>query len=247
MADNDTLDAALARDGDGALPVPAGRRAASVEARLRRAIESGIYARGDQLPAERQLATAFGTARGTIRRILCDLEREGLVARKVGSGTFVDYSGPANALDEDIADLISPLELIDARVAVEPHMTRLAALNANGRDLENLGEVLASLEACGADKEVFTQHDGEFHLLLARSSHNLLLVSLYQQINEVRVHAQWDAMKDKILTPAEIDTYNRQHRALYEALCRRDAGAAVAVILEHLEKARRDLLGAHSG
>jgi len=247
MANDSNQEHVETQETDAGLPLPAGRRAASVKARLRQAIESGIYGKGDQLPAERQLATAFGTARGTIRRILCELENEGLVERKVGSGTFVDYAGPDIGADGEIADLVSPLELIEARLAVEPHMTRLAALNATGRDLESLREVLDKLEACGNDKEVFTHWDSAFHLLLARSSHNPLLVSLYQRVNEVRSHAQWDAMKDKILLPEEIAAYNRQHRDLYEALCRRDVNQAVAVILDHLEKARHDLVGAHSG
>lgn len=226
------------------VPLPPGGRATSIKARLRRAIESGVYVRGDQLPAERQLATAFGTARGTIRRVLMELEEEGLVERRIGSGTYVNYAGPGHLSEAEIADLINPLELIDARFAVEPHMTRLAALNATGRDLERMSEVLARLEACGGDKEAFTHWDREFHHQIARCSHNPLLVSLYRQINEVRSHRQWDAMKDKILSPGEIAAYNRQHRALYDALCRRDVPQAVHIILEHLEKARRDLVGA---
>jgi len=47
--------------------------------------------------------------------------------------------------------------------------------------------------------------------------------SVYRQINQVRLHAQWDAMKEKILTPDVIVDYNRQHRSSYEALHERDA------------------------
>ncbi|MBK5199050.1 MAG: FadR family transcriptional regulator [Methyloceanibacter sp.] len=91
-----------------------------------------------------------------------------------------------------------------------------------------------------------TLWDGEFHLLIARASSNPLLVSVYRQINQVRLHAQWDAMKEKILTPDVIADYNRQHRNIYEALHRRDAPLAQALISEHLEKARDDLLRANS-
>ena len=38
-----------------------------------------------------------------------------------------------------------------------------------------------------------------------------------------------------------------QHRALYEALRSRQIEIAVGTITEHLEKARRDLLGADNG
>ena len=42
----------------------------AVVVRLRRAIETGIYSDGDQLPPERQLALALGTARSTVRKAL---------------------------------------------------------------------------------------------------------------------------------------------------------------------------------
>ncbi len=53
-------------------------------------------------------------------------------------------------------------------------------------------------------------------------------------------------MKEKILTPDVIVVYNRQHRNIYQALNQRDAQLAQALINEHLEKARDDLLRANS-
>jgi DNA-binding GntR family transcriptional regulator len=47
-----------------------------------------------------------------------------------------------------------------------------------------------------------------------------------------------------ILTPDAIIDYNRQHRSIYNALNERDAVAAQSLIVEHLEKARDDLLRA---
>ena len=51
-------------------------------------------------------------------------------------------------------------------------------------------------------------------------------LNVYRQINHVRLHAQWDAMKEKILTPEVIAAYNRQHRAIFNALNERDAQGA---------------------
>ncbi len=72
------------------------------------------------MPPERQLAVAFGTARSTIRKALDQLEQKGLVVRRVGSGTFVSYQGPVQDAMADVTDLISPLQLIEARIAIEP-------------------------------------------------------------------------------------------------------------------------------
>ena len=123
------------------------RSASVILARIRQAIETGVYADGDQLPAERQLAITFGTARSTIRKVLDQLADKNLVVRRVGSGTFVNYAGPIHQGMEDIADLVSPLQLIETRFAVEPYMTRLAALHATGADLDKFEDVLRRIEA----------------------------------------------------------------------------------------------------
>jgi DNA-binding FadR family transcriptional regulator len=222
-----------------------GRRVGAISAHLRRAIETGAYSQGDRLPPERQLAITFDAARSTVRRALDQLEQVGLVSRRLGSGTFVGSPG-ASGHAVDLADQISPLQLIEARLAVEPFTTRLATLNATRRDLDDMEVVLARAEASIDDKDDFSRWDGEFHLLIARASSNPLLLSVYRQINQVRLHAQWDAMKEKILTPDVIIDYNRQHRSIYGALHQRDAQLAQALISEHLEKARDDLLRANS-
>ncbi len=44
---------------------------------------------GDLLPTETELCGRFGVSRGTVRRAFDDLERDGLVSRQSGRGTFV--------------------------------------------------------------------------------------------------------------------------------------------------------------
>ena len=133
-------------ESDDVLAV-SGRSASVILARIKHAIETGVYADGDQLPAERQLAITFGTARSTIRKVLDQLAEKNLVVRRVGSGTFVNYEGPIHQGMEDIADLVSPLQLIETRFAIEPYMTRLAALHATGSDLDKFEDVLRRIDA----------------------------------------------------------------------------------------------------
>jgi DNA-binding FadR family transcriptional regulator len=219
----------------------------AISTHLRRAIETGAYVEGDQLPAERQLATDFGAARSTVRRALDQLAKAGLVSRRLGSGTYVTSTWPVSKVGADLADEISPLQLIEARFAIEPFTTRIAVLNANRRNLNDMDATLRRAEtASPTDKNSFSKWDAEFHLQIARASRNPLLLSVYRQINEVRLHAQWDAMKDQILTPAVIADYNRQHREILKAFHNRNAQLAESMVRAHLEKARNDLLRAHS-
>ena len=224
------------------LPLPNSKSAAAIATQLRRAILDGVYVDGERLPAERQLATALSSSRTTVREALRILEHGRLVSRRVGSGTFVTFRPEAG--EDDVAEVTSPLELVDVRIAVEPHMVRLATLHATQRDLDRLAEALASLEADGLGTEGFTRHDRTFHQAIADATGNPLMASLYRQINHVRGHRQWNAMKDKVLTSESMAAYNRQHRALYEALRARDADQAVGIVLRHLDAARQQLSSA---
>src|SRR5512132_3202484 len=60
-----------------------------VYATLRREIESGRWKPGDRLPSEADLVRSFDTSRITVGRAVRDLQAEGLVQRRAGSGTYV--------------------------------------------------------------------------------------------------------------------------------------------------------------
>ena len=216
------------------------RGAASIAAYLRQAILDRVYLYGERLPAERQLAAGLGSSRTTVREALRILEENGYITRRMGSGTFVSFL--PERIEDDVAEITSPIELIEVRLAVEPHMIRLAAINATARDIDRLGEALERLDASRGDAEHFTKWDRQFHQLFADATHNPLMAAVYRHINHVRGHSQWSAMKDKILSAERIESYNRQHRALYEALRTRDAEQAVRIVTRHLRDARRDLL-----
>lgn len=237
----------VAAGDDDARGTGNGRGANAITGRLRNAIETGVFADGDKLPPERDLATSFGSARSTVRKALDQLELDGMVTRKVGSGTFVTYHEAIRGVTGEISDLISPLQLIEARSAIEPYIARLAAIHATQRDLAAMERVLNELENSSDDKDKFTRLDAEFHLAIARCARNPLLLQVYEHINDVRGHALWGVMKDKILSKDQMDAYNAQHRGIFEAIKTRNAQDVSGKIRDHLEKARQDLVGAESG
>jgi DNA-binding FadR family transcriptional regulator len=213
----------------------------AIASKLRSSIIEGDYAYRERMPSERQLAEVFGAARGTIRAALQHLEEMNLITRRPGSGSFVCYRGFAD--HEDIAEMTSPLELIEVRIAIEPAMARLAVANANAQDIERLAEVLDRLEQTNADPVAFSSHDEAFHLALAECARNPLMLWLYRHINEVRGHAQWMMRRSKVLTPRKIQLYNQHHRDVFTAISRRDVDQAERSIRQHLTQAKADLLG----
>ena len=212
----------------------------NVAAQLRRRIFDGDYAYEGRLPAERSLAEEFGVSRGTIRSVLDLLEQQHLVTRQVGSGTYVTHREITN--QQEISGITSPLEMNEVRIAIEPHMVRLAIAHASARELEELRDALRQCEDCGGDPEKFARGDAAFHMALAHCSRNKLMYWLYERISEVRRHSQWRTMKSKLLTAERIDFYNSQHRALYEAISARDTSGAVQLIKDHLYGVHDDLL-----
>ena len=60
-----------------------------VYASLWKDIQSGRLKKGDRLPSEAELVRTFGASRITVGRAVRDLQREGVVERRAGSGTYV--------------------------------------------------------------------------------------------------------------------------------------------------------------
>ena len=181
--------------------LPSSSSAVSIAHELRDAIVGGRYAAGQRLPPERRLAIHYNASRATIREALRQLTDQQLVERRIGSGTFVTYR---QAVEEhEIAEETSPLQLIEVRMAIEPQIARLAVLHASNRDLERLTAALADTGQCHDDPRSYSEADEQFHLALAACTGNPLMIWLYRQINEVRLHAQWAEMRGKVLTGGE--------------------------------------------
>jgi GntR family transcriptional regulator len=63
---------------------------------LRSLISEGGYEPGDRLPPEIELANELGISRTTLRVAMGTLEREGLIVRRQGLGTFVTDRSPSS-------------------------------------------------------------------------------------------------------------------------------------------------------
>ena len=209
---------------------------------LREEIASLRYVEHDRLPAERELAARFEVARGTVRAALDRLAHVGLVEKRGKSGTYVRYSQLTET--QSVIRSTGPMQLIDARLAVEPHVTRLAALHATGNAIYELERALRKVERCRSEEEGFSAADESFHREVAACTRNEMLIWISKWINQVRGHGQWTEMKRLTLAPAVISTYNMQHRTIYEAIRGRDADAAAKAATVHLLRARDSLVDA---
>lgn len=206
---------------------------------LRNQIDAGEFEVGERLPAERHLSHQFGVARGTLREGLKELEAAGYVERRQGSGTYVVFRK-----NRDAAKLISslrPIEMVEARVAVEPHICRLAVLHATEDDLDRLESMLSGMEQLEYDPEAFGRVDGAFHLALAEIAGNRLLSWMTRLVSEARTQQGWSQVLTLTLNPEQIRTYNIQHRAIVNAIRKRDPDTATRIMRQHISAARDSL------
>lgn len=216
--------------------------AAEIAGHLRKQIASARFALNERLPPERSLAERFDVARGTVREALKQLEDMGFVERRAGSGTYVTWSETQET--RSVVEITRPLELVDSRFAVEPHMCRLVVLHATELELARLETHLETMEACVHDPEGFADADEDFHMALANCTQNPMIQWMMSKMQEIRSHSQWARMRTLTLTPEIIMLYNQQHRTIVNAITDRDPERAAEAMKEHLSTARRSLVEA---
>lgn len=191
---------------------------------------------GERLPTERQLASDHRVGRAAVRRVLAECKQLGLVTQVVGSGTYAVQP----PLPAAMGAVLSPAQLMEARLVLEPALVPLIIRNATAADL-------AALEACcdaadaAADLPAFEAADGAFHLGLARATHNGFLIETAGQMSLARDGAEWGGLKRRSATPERRVSYGRQHRALLGHLQDREAGPARDMLVAHLADVARNM------
>lgn len=197
-------------------------------------------AAGERLQGERELAASLGVGRRAVRRALDVLEAEGLLWRRQGSGTYVGAQPPQTAAAADLARRSNPLEVLEARLNLEPALARLAALRASPQQVERM-RALASRIAAADDADGRELWDGALHRAIAQASGNALLLAAFEMLDGVRRDPLWRAVREQARSRASAALYAGQHERIVGAVAARDPGGAEAAMREHLATLARNL------
>ncbi len=188
------------------------------------------------LPTERELAERYQVGRREIRRALDVLEMEGRVWRKQGKGTFLGPDAPSQPLVlQSLPRQSNLLEVMEARLQLEPGLARLAAVRATEEQLAlmaRLQERMQEIEAGDSDQHELW--DSAFHRTLAEATGNRLLLGLFDALDAVRRDSSWRQVREMARNPSRLGHYNQHHQRLIGHLQRRQPEAAAAVMNEHL-------------
>jgi len=161
-------------------------------------IKSGRYSSGAKIPAERQLMVDFSAPRTSVRRALHRLEEDGMIERRVGSGTFVREGftlTPTSSADSIPA--VSPLDVLEARLALEPGLPELVIARATSDDFERIETALNHMRLMatqGAQPE-FKKSGYLVHLEIVRATRNPLIIRIYEMLIEARERAGWHTLR----------------------------------------------------
>jgi len=205
---------------------------------LRDRLNSGHYHLGERLPSERALCGELGISRSGLRKILSHLEAEDLVWRHVGKGTF---AGPRPALGSESFHIVTthtnPLEIMEARLMLEPQIAGAAAQRASFQEIERLA-LCAKRNHEANDLDTNEKWDVLFHETLAIATGNSLLIALYGTISTMRLSDEWCLRKHEWITSENWEAFKKQHAAIVQAVRARNARLAEHTMLDHLISVR---------
>lgn len=208
--------------------------ALAVRRRLLGLMEAGAFGPEGRLPPERELSERFSVSRRTLRRALESLEAEALIWRHQGKGTFMGLApDPTGALAAEIAGETHPLEVMEARLCIEPQLAALCARRALPTDVERM-RALAARVMTAADPDSTELWDGALHRLIARTARNRPLLTAFSLLDEIRSKAGWRTLRSRARSPDTLQVTDRQHHAIIDAIEAGEPDGAEALMRGHL-------------
>ena len=233
----------LARAGDTPVykVVRTSRLYEQIVQQIEASVLDGTLKPGDQLPAERELAQRLGVSRTAVREAVKALREKGLVEAYSGRGTFVtDGTSQAARQSFDlmvkVGQQVGSPHLAELRLILEPGIAAMAAERVRDEDLVAMREAVAVMEGSQKDPEAYIEADLDFHLALAETAANPLILSLIDSIVG-------------LLREQRIKIFNVEggpqrgqihHKRILDAMERRDPEMARSAMRAHLEQVRED-------
>jgi GntR family transcriptional repressor for pyruvate dehydrogenase complex len=203
-------------------------------------IRSGAYPAKSRLPSETEMAQRFGVSRTVIREAVSRLKSEGLVESRQGSGVFVrelSLDTPFR-IDPTVVDSVQAvLQVAELRRGLESEIAALAAERASQEQIAEIDARLRAIDAAEAAGGDGVDADMEFHRSIARATGNPHFLALWDFIGQflhgsMTLTRAWEAQTED--THAQV---RQEHKAIQEAIARKDVEAARAAARKHMEMA----------
>jgi GntR family transcriptional repressor for pyruvate dehydrogenase complex len=213
------------------------RRSHEIVELLEKAITSGEYTVGSQLPSEKTLAERFGVGRPSIREALFLLQQQGFV--DVTSGSRARVTAPTSSfLIGQLTGFVKRIsatapgqaQMEEARLLFEAGVAWQAAQVATDEDIARLKKALdANVSALGNTAD-FIRTDVAFHYELNVITRNPVFAAVY----DILVEWLLDQRTITIHMPDADRLSVRDHTSIYEAVAAHDPMRAFHEMGSHL-------------
>ena len=213
-----------------------------VAEQLERMIADGTLQPGERLPAERPLSERLGISRPSLREAIQKLASKGLLSTRQGGGTYVAealsscFSDPLLSLLKDQPN--AEFDTLEVRKELEGVAAFKAASRATASDRERIWmqfERMQEVQRSAASSYEKLRVDGDFHLAIIESAHNVVLLHFMRAIRGVLENSINSYLDALYANPKFVDLICRQHRDIVGAVMDRDPGAARDKVRHHLD------------
>jgi GntR family transcriptional repressor for pyruvate dehydrogenase complex len=203
----------------------------SVFIKLRNSIVSGQWKPGDRIPSENALCEELGVSRVSVRAAIQRLASLGLVQSVQGKGTFVRNISGDQQINTimPLMTLTNPgrIDVFEFRRIVEVESAGLAANRADAGLVRRMYDATELMEKATDSGEI-TEHDMEFHRLIAEATRNELIIKVYDVLYETYLALLRENVTLLGATGAEY------HRKIASAIETRNSELAKAMMNEHI-------------
>ncbi len=191
---------------------------------------------GDRLPTEQELAVQLSVGRSSVREALKSLEMIGVLESRPKIGCLVK-SVNMSRLTEHISFSVqvgqaTMTELLEAREFLEANIIPLVVQKNDPIVFKEMAEGLEMMEEVLAGRGDRRESDEKFHTALFKGAHNSVLQSFNEVINGFFVRIRNEYAKK---VPGTKEWFE-DHKSIYEALKKKDAVLAQALMRAHLNR-----------
>ncbi|WP_224972278.1 FadR/GntR family transcriptional regulator [Acinetobacter oleivorans] len=170
-------------------PIPSKSQHALIVQQLGLKIVSGEISENEKLPSEVDLCEEYKVSRPVFREAIRVLNAKGLTYSRPKIGTVVRPKEEWHLLDPDVLfwliqttpehDFFKTLSTV--RRVLEPELAYIAASTANEEDIERIKHAYDGMEKATTVEE-FIEPDIQFHLAIAKATHNDLLAYMSKML-----------------------------------------------------------------
>jgi DNA-binding FadR family transcriptional regulator len=219
-------------------------RVEQVSGAIEQDIRQCCWLPGDKLPGQLELMRRFEVSRTCLREAITVLEVKGLVTSRHGSGCYVNnlferqfasaFLGSMSGVELDSAAL--QLSVMEMRLVLESEAAKYICERATDDQLALIDAEYQTMQKRKGSPLQRTKADLKWHMLIAQSSHNLIVVSLSQLLYTQFFNAIYGTLARTLSAPEQwVARVHEQHEAIYHAIMRRDAVAAQQAASKHIQ------------